>query len=234
MKTLFRIFLASCLFATLTLARDEAETASFEAKAVIVCDDPTFDFGEHENNGYVDHDYVIRNDGNITLEIRNINSSCGCTVASPSKRQLAPGETAIINARFDLRGRSGRQIKTITVQSNDPDNPVLKLQLMGNAIQEIHVNPTGVFLGRISANESRSSSVEISSSRHEFQITGVRTSEKYITANVVEGDDPKLKKIEITLTPPLTEGRVSANVFVDTDIPTSAVLIIPVAAYVTQ
>ncbi|MGD9611900.1 MAG: DUF1573 domain-containing protein, partial [Kiritimatiellia bacterium] len=93
-------------FAGLT---QEPAPADAALKPRIVCDEPVFDFGERNNTEFVEHDFPIRNAGTLSLEIRNVHASCGCTAVKPSQDEIPPGGEASIRARLDLRGRNGYQ-----------------------------------------------------------------------------------------------------------------------------
>ena len=103
-----------------------------------------FDFGERESTEVVEHNYVIRNEGEVSLEITSVRASCGCTAVKPSQNVIAPGAEGTIQARFDLRGRNGMQIKTITVNSNDPKTPVLNLA-EGSIVNALRAQPSTLF-----------------------------------------------------------------------------------------
>jgi hypothetical protein len=53
-----------------------------------------FDFGTIPNDKAVSQVFEVRNVGRGKLEITGVSTSCGCTSAEVSKRQLARGETA--------------------------------------------------------------------------------------------------------------------------------------------
>ena len=57
----------------------------------IVCDEPVYDFGEIANHNVVEHEYVIRNAGTLSLEIRSVRASCGCTAASSASAASGVG-----------------------------------------------------------------------------------------------------------------------------------------------
>ena len=130
----------------------------------IVCEESSYDFGEALSSTIVEHDYVIRNDGDLSLEIKSVRASCGCTAVNASQDIVPPGQSATIHARLDLSGRSGTQLKTITVTSNDPRNPSLQLLLKGSVAQPVTVNPVALYFGRLSGETGRVRTVEISSS----------------------------------------------------------------------
>src|SRR5690606_262974 len=107
-----------------------AGSISAQPKATI---NPTaFDFGNILQDSVVTTYFVITNGGTDILKINDVNASCGCTAVVAGKEELKPGESTEIKVSFDSKGKSGKQNKTITVNTNDPDNGVFKLALTGN------------------------------------------------------------------------------------------------------
>ncbi|GMU85291.1 MAG: hypothetical protein AMXMBFR48_05330 [Ignavibacteriales bacterium] len=98
------------------------------------------DFGEVEQGAAVKYNYMITNDGDDTLKIAGVLTSCGCTVAELSKKFLMPGETIPLHVDFNTKDRVGPQLKYITITSNDKDKPVLKLTIMGKIKESKTVN----------------------------------------------------------------------------------------------
>lgn len=96
----------------------------------------SFNFGEMNQGDKKDHVFNLTNEGKSDLIIRNVRSSCGCTAVAPSKKVIAPGETAPIKVTFDSRGKRGRQNKSITVITNDPKNSTSRLTISTNILTE--------------------------------------------------------------------------------------------------
>ena len=211
------------------------ETAPLAPK--IVCDQPIYDFGTTNNSGFVEHNYPIRNAGTLSLEIRNVRASCGCTAVKPSQSVIPPGGEATIGAKLDLRGRSGMQIKSITVDSNDPQTPSLILQLKGTAVQALRADPPALFIGRLEPGAARNRTFDVVSGRGPIQILGVRTDNPGLIVVPVAaepGADGSRHRFELTLSPDLPEGNVNGSVFVKTDAADLPELAIAVAAFVVK
>lgn len=98
---------------------------------VLVVENTNFDFGTLTSGETVSHSYELSNKGRSDLIIRKLVSSCGCTAVLPSKKVIAPGETATINVVFNSRGKVGKQYKTITLITNSPKNPSVVLRITG-------------------------------------------------------------------------------------------------------
>ena len=85
--------------------------------------DPLYDFGSALEGTMVKHTFTIKNTGQGYLDIQGVKTSCGCTTGDPSKMHVAPGDTSDIAVAFDTHFQKGHQVRTITVATNDPNNP---------------------------------------------------------------------------------------------------------------
>ncbi|MBD3410113.1 MAG: DUF1573 domain-containing protein [Ignavibacteriales bacterium] len=94
---------------------ENAPAIAFESNA--------HDFGTVTEGDVLECEFTIRNDGASPLIIKDVMTSCGCTVAAPEKTALDPGERAGLLVEFDTKNRHGRTTRTITVVSNDPRKP---------------------------------------------------------------------------------------------------------------
>ena len=112
-------------------------TIMAQAAPRIDVDQTVFDFGTVVEGATVTHSFVLMNTGDALLVIQQAHASCGCTATFLSKRTLAPGESVPLETTLRTNGYGGRTIsKTVTVNSNDPDNPELILNLVGTVLEE--------------------------------------------------------------------------------------------------
>ena len=81
------------------------------------------DFGKVKEGKAVDYTFKLINRGNRILEIKSVNTSCGCTAAFLSDKKIEPGKEGTIKVEFDTKNRSGEVTRTIAVTSNDPEEP---------------------------------------------------------------------------------------------------------------
>jgi hypothetical protein len=89
-----------------------------------------FNFGTINEGEIVDHNFKFKNTGSAPLIISRASASCGCTVPSPPKDPIQPGQTSEIHVRFNSSNKQNQQVKTITIEANT--NPVItKLQIHG-------------------------------------------------------------------------------------------------------
>lgn len=153
MKRLFSILLVFVVvFCSCSRAKYLQKHAT---KAHIEFNTGVHDFGKIIFGEPASFDFVFTNTGADTLQINEVQSTCGCTIPKWSKEPVAPGEKGLITVSYDTR-RSGEFEKGITVFSN-ADNSALLLVIKGL----VTPNPHKEILGRKRiANNIDSVSVE--------------------------------------------------------------------------
>lgn len=88
------------------------------------------DFGEMTPDEQRSHQWIFYNDGDEPLQVFDARSSCGCTASVATSESIAPGQQGVLDVRFDAAGQYGTVRKTITVMSNDPARPRVKLTII--------------------------------------------------------------------------------------------------------
>jgi len=78
--------------------------------------------------------FKYENVGKTPIHFRSVHASCGCTTAQTQKDEVPPGEKGEITATFNIGGRTGTQVKTVTVQTDDPDPTHATTQLTLKAV----------------------------------------------------------------------------------------------------
>ena len=114
------------LIAIIGFAQQTNAQAKIEFKA------ETIDYGEIAKGSDGVRVFEFTNTGNQPLIISEVKSSCGCTVPKKPKGPIAPGESNIIEVKYDTK-RVGPIRKTITVYSN-ADQPIKSLKIKGKII----------------------------------------------------------------------------------------------------
>ncbi|UII22388.1 DUF1573 domain-containing protein [Fulvivirga ligni] len=77
-----------------------------------------FDFGEINEGDIVEHTFKFKNVGDAPLIIQDAKGSCGCTVPTWPKEPIPVGGTGEVTAKFNSKGKSNTQNKTVTLTSN--------------------------------------------------------------------------------------------------------------------
>jgi len=85
--------------------------------------------------------FEFTNTGNEPLLIKNVKSSCGCTVPEWPKEPIAPGAKSQIKVQYNMN--PGPISKTITVESNAINKPngMVPLRIKGTVIIKEEISP---------------------------------------------------------------------------------------------
>jgi hypothetical protein len=129
------ILIATILFNAMVFAQDGPKI-EFKDK------DNTIDYGKvtkEEDSGL--RVFEFTNTGNQPLLIKDVKSSCGCTVPSFSKDPIMPGKTGKIEVKYNMN--PGPIRKTITVETNavNVESGMVALKIKGEVIVKKEVNP---------------------------------------------------------------------------------------------
>ena len=91
-----------------------------------------YSFGNIKQGDVVNFTFNFKNEGKSDLIIRRTKASCGCTAIAPQKDVIKPGEESKFDVKFNSAGKKGKQQKTVTVITNDPNQPTSILKLNGD------------------------------------------------------------------------------------------------------
>lgn len=207
-----------------------------ENKARLEALDPVYDFGFVRSSEVkaVSHTFVIRNAGEETLVISKVRPSCGCTSATASANQIAPGATATVTATLNPKGKSGNQTITVRVNSNDPTNSSQVLRMSGTILSTWRIIPILLDMGAMGKLQSVTKEITVTSQYlkedHQFRITGIKTGSPNVRAVTAEapnqggGASSRLflevkQLIKVSVTSGETEGNQTQNIVIATDDP---------------
>ncbi len=104
-----------------------ALVAMSNSAAIFSWTETTYDFGSITQGTPVYHEFEFTNNGSEPLIISNVQVSCGCTVADYTKDAIASGEKGYVKATYNA-AKAGAFTKTVSVQANTSENPVLTLK----------------------------------------------------------------------------------------------------------
>ena len=89
--------------------------------------------------------FKYQNTGKTPVRFKSVHASCGCTTAQTQKDEVPPGQTGEITATFNIGDRTGTQIKTVTVETDDPTNTKTVLTLRTIIPEQLEISPKFVF-----------------------------------------------------------------------------------------
>lgn len=84
----------------------------------IVWNETNHDFGDIPQGKVVETTFVLTNTTKDTLVIENVQGSCGCIASKWNNNPILPNETASILVKFDPKGKTGKQYKSLSVYTS--------------------------------------------------------------------------------------------------------------------
>lgn len=93
------------------------------------------DFGKLKEGSKVDHVFRFVNEGHDSLRIHRVYGTCSCTASLIANRAVGAGEYGEIHVTLDVTKRLGFQEQTVTVLSNDLNNPMVQLTVYADVTE---------------------------------------------------------------------------------------------------
>lgn len=124
--------------------KKEVETVIFQgddgkvvetSQPIFQFNEESYDFGEIPEGEKYTHEFTFVNIGKEPLIVKGVKASCGCTTPNWPKEPIMPGETGIITATYNSKGRPGNFNKAITITSNAV-TPTKRLFIKGTVLRD--------------------------------------------------------------------------------------------------
>ncbi len=130
--TLFSIFCSSLFLNAQDLAVNDPATVKNNSPS-ISWNKTVHDFGQIPQGIPVEAVFTLTNNDDEVLLIKEVKTTCGCTVAGYSQDPILPGESTVIKATFNAK-KEGAINKIIKVHTNQSDN-YIPLKLKGTVVK---------------------------------------------------------------------------------------------------
>ena len=101
------------------------------------------------------------NHGATPVDIRQIESSCGCTTTELAQRHYEPGQSGDIVAHYAVAGHMGAQKKTLAVWSSDHPDAATTLTLVVHIPEIARLQPAFVTWAHDEANKPKIITLEM-------------------------------------------------------------------------
>ncbi len=118
-RTFHRVVLTAALAAVI-LATASGLPGATKARAVFRA--TAHDFGKVKQGEVLTHEFEFTNGGTDTLVVERVETTCGCTAALVSEKEVKPGKAGKIKVSMDTHGYAGRMTRYVYLVSNDTDD----------------------------------------------------------------------------------------------------------------
>src|SRR5438045_9684128 len=88
--------------------------------------------------------FKYQNTGRTPVHFKFVHACCGCTTAESQKEEVPPGDKGEITATFNIGDRTGTQVKTVTVETDEATNQRTVLTLKAEIPQQLEITPSFV------------------------------------------------------------------------------------------
>lgn len=142
------------------------------------------DFGAAETGTTVDRTLTVSNTGTAVLEVSSVTTSGGAfTVVGPATPfSVAAGGSTTVTLRFTA-GEIGPATGSLTITSNDPDEPSMLVPLSGTSTEpppppapRIEVRPLSLSFGEVTLGTTADRTVEVrNTGTANLQVSGLST-----------------------------------------------------------
>lgn len=163
--------------------------------------------------------FKYQNKSDKTIHIESVHTSCGCTTAGVVKNDVAPGEKGEITATFKIGDRTGIQQKSVTVTTDDTQQPTTYLTLKAVIAQPFELQPAFVFWESGEAPKPKTILVKISKDVPIKSLDVTSSSADFLT-KVEPG--PKAGEFRINVQPRETTRTTAATLSIKPDYPPGA------------
>ena len=161
--------------------------------------------------------FKYQNTGTAPIHFKSVKASCGCTTTQSQKEVVSPGEKGEIIASLNIGDRTGQQVKTVTVQTDDP-NPAqatIILTLKANIAQALEIKPAFVYWTSGEQPKPKKISLKAAKEFPAKDIT-VKSNSQNFESKVVPG---KPGEWTIEVTPKDTSHPMGTSLLIQTDYP---------------
>ena len=162
--------------------------------------------------------FKYENTGKTAVHFKSVKASCGCTATQTQKEVVNPGEKGEITATFTIGDRTGQQVKTVTVQTDDPAQPTTMLTLKANIASALEIKPTFVYW--TSGEDPKPKKISLKTAK-EFPAKDItiKSNSQNFVSKVVPG---KPGEWTIEVTPKDTSHPMGTALLIQTDYPKEA------------
>ena len=161
--------------------------------------------------------FPFKNAGDSPITILSTATSCGCTVATLAKKTFEPGEKGEIQVTFNIGSRTGGQVQTVTVRTDDKDSDA-ELKLAVTIPKLYTLTPTLLFWRMGEQLTAKESVLKIDANQG-AKLLSVTSSDPRVLVKSETVRDGKEYKIIVTPGDKVGSEMVKSIITVQTDLP---------------
>lgn len=160
------------------------EIAEEGAYPKAVLNEELFNFGRMALGQKGTHEFIIKNEGDVPLQLAKGPVQCKCTISGLKQETVPPGEEAVIELEYEPKSL-GEFGQGAVIWTNDPELSEIHIRVEGTMVKDVEVVPSnGWTLGAIGSVEPVKLEGGIYSSLDDsFEILSIETSSEAVELN---------------------------------------------------
>jgi len=147
------------------------------------------DFGQVPSGADVRHRIAVKNVYQETIQITNVTTTCGCTAAQPSQRELKSNETAYIEVVMNtvkFRREKNSNVD-VTVTFDGRNYKTVRIPIKAYIRPDVVFEPGRADLGSLEVGSGGERRIHIAyAGSDDWKINEVKSQNPYVTAEVTE------------------------------------------------
>jgi hypothetical protein len=191
----------SIIFLLLTIPITQSVWSGVSGQGKISVENSSWDFGFIPIDYKFIHIYKIKNLGDGNLHIKKLIPNCDCTIAIPSDTLIRPDSTIEIKIIFDTKNYYGQNNRVVTVHSDDPENPTIKLEYSSNIglfPKQYKVAPISLFF--LPGHKLKTAKL-INFSDDDLEFSVETEPDSYFSVEKLSGEVKAKKEVSLSITP---------------------------------
>jgi len=170
---------------------------TLNARAQLKFDETTIELHPTVSDQNAVAHFKYKNTGSKPIHINSVNTSCGCTVATLKSNDVPAGDSGEITATLNFGGHTGMLNKTVTVTTDDTNQPQTILTLRAKIPMLLQIQP--IFVWWKQDEEAKPKTITVTADADApVKKINVVSSDPEIATKVEAGSGPKEWKIDVS------------------------------------
>ncbi len=198
-----------------------------------------YDFGSMDSQASATHEFVFRNVGEGTLELKKGSTTCKCTLSDIGDGIIPPGGSGNVTLEWSGKTLVGPYVQTANILTNDPEKPKVELKIRGEMTAKVRIVPETLVFSSISSGVAAQGNLRIFSYLQEpLKVVehkmdnpeNIEVSFSPLPKEEIETEKYAIsgQRVDVTIKPGLPPGPFQRRIRVKTSLPGVEELFIPV------
>jgi len=194
-----------------------------QGQPIIKADELEHNFGTKWVGGTLKHAFTLTNAGDADLKITRVKPACGCTVAGQYPKTIKPGESGSFPFSIRTSKFHGKYTRSISISSNDPKTPTLRLKLSGENTRYVEVTPPSVYFAPLMGDKPQERVLKITNNADkplELKLVTptTRPGQNQVKFELTEKTAGKAFELRVTSVPPYQPGNFNVTAKLQTNL----------------